>query len=82
MKIIIYNYDLRRAIINFFEIYDLLEENFENTIESLPRSIGSNENFEHLYDGEFDSTINKYKKLGFYQEGETFYNPAVFPIEE
>lgn len=84
-KIIIYNYNTSQSILNFFDVFNVHpDDEYKNlSIESLPRVIGSNENFERLEESEAKWLIDKYIAKGFYL-GESlnitrYYNSKVYP---
>lgn len=85
MKIIIYNYDLTQSILNFFDVFNVhpKDENKIITSESLPRILGSNENFEPMENSEATWYINQKTQQGFYKEDSLnicrYYNPKVYP---
>lgn len=84
-KIIIYNYNTTKSILNFFDVFNSLPENEFKTRDNLelPRILGSNENFEQLEDSEAKFVIDRLVARGFYLEESLniarYYNPEVYP---
>lgn len=85
MKIIIYNYNEKLSVLNFFDVFESLPENeFRSKDElELPRVIGSNENFEQMTESEAKFEITRLVGRGFYKEDGLnicrYYNSKVYP---